>query len=163
MLYISRNSDKNNRRIIIILLLVILALIAALLWLYFSHQQRIDKNAVGIVEGKQATTEYATIPGFESMIFAADTTEQEVYFANPESNTVNLQLTLSLPDGTELYKSDLIEPGKVVKNITISKALSPGTYENANLHYDCFTSENEKCNSANVSFKLIVEERTNEQ
>ena len=144
------------------MLLIIVALIAALLWFYFSHQQRIDKNAVGIVEGKKATTEYATIPGFESMIFAADTTEQEVYFANPEGNTVNLQLTLSLLDGTELYKSDLIEPGKVVKNIAISKALSPGTYEDAKLLYDCYTPDNKKCNSANVTFKLIVKERNDQ-
>lgn len=139
-------------------MLIILALIGAIIYIIYSHQQRIDKNQVGIVQGGENAVEYTQIPGFKTLTMTADTTEQQVYFQNPAENKVNLQLTLSLADGTQLYKSDLIQPGNAIKSIKISKKLESGNYDDAILHYDCFTAEGEKCNSANLKFNLEVKE-----
>lgn len=156
--YKEEKQKKKRRYVFILLLLIILALIGALIYILYSHQQRLDKNQVGIVQGGKNAVEYTQIPGFKTLTLAADSTEQEVYFQNPAENKVNLQLTLSLADGTQLYKSDLIQPGNAVKSIKISKKLESGTYNDAILHYDCFTAEGEKCNSANLTFDLIVKE-----
>lgn len=158
--YIYKEETRQNKRryVIILLLLIIVGLIGALLWLNYSHQQRIDKNQVGIVQGAENAVEYTQIPGFKTLTFTADSKEQAVYFQNPGDNKVNLQLTLSLADGTQLYKSNLIQPGNVIKEIKISKPLESGSYNDAILHYDCFTAEGEKCNSANLTFDLIVKE-----
>lgn len=153
-------TQKKRRYVIILLLLIILALIGALIWMNYSHQQRIDKNQVGIVQGGENAVEYTQIPGFKTLTMTTDTTEQEVYFQNPGENKVNLQLTLALADGTQLYKSDLIQPGNAVKSIKISKKLESGSYDDAILHYDCYTADGQKCNSANLTFDLIVKEGT---
>ena len=156
-------TQKKRRYVIILLLLIILALIGALIWMNYRHQNRLDKDQVGIVQGAENSVDYATIPGFKTLTMTADTKEQEVYFQNPADNNVNLKLTLSLADGTQLYESGLIEPGNVVKTITMSKPLESGTYNDAILHYDCFSAENKLCNNANLTFDLIVEERKNDQ
>lgn len=158
--YIYKEETRQNKRryVIILLLLIILALIGAIIYIIYSHQQRIDRNQVGIVQGGENAVEYTQIPGFKTLTMTADTTEQEVYFQNPAENKVNLQLTLSLADGTQLYKSNLIQPGNAVKSIKISKKLESGSYDDAILHYDCYTADGQKCNSANLTFDLIVKE-----
>lgn len=158
--FYKEETQKKRRYVIILLLLIILALIGALFWMNYRHQNRLDKDQVGIIQGKENSVDYATIPGFKTLTMTADTKEQEVYFQNPTDNNVNLQLTLSLADGTELYKSDLIQPGNAVKSIKISKKLESGSYDDAILHYDCYTAEGQKCNSANLTFDLIVKENS---
>ena len=160
--FYKEETQKKRRYVIVLLLLIILALIGALFWMNYRHQNRLDKDQVGIIQGKENSVDYATIPGFKTLTMTADTKEQAVYFQNPTDNNVNLQLTLSLADGTQLYQSDLIEPGNVVKNITMSKSLESGTYNDAILHYDCYTADNKLCNNANLTFDLIVEERNDQ-
>ena len=146
-------------------MLIILALIGLLIWMWYSHQQRIDKNAVGIIktESGENSVDYANIPGFKTLIFTADSVEQSVDFFNPSENRVNLQLSLSLADGTQLYESGLIEPGKTVQKIKLSQALKVGEYKNATLHYKCYTPEGKASNAANITFDLIVKERKDNQ
>lgn len=133
--------------------------------MWYSHQQRLDKNAVGIIktESGESSVDYANIPGFKTLIFTADSKEQNVDFYNPIENKVNLQLTLFLADGTQLYESGLIEPGKTVKEIELSQSLKAGEYKNATLHYQCYTPEGKKSNAANIAFDLIVKERNDNQ
>ena len=144
--------------------MIIVGLVCALIYLY-SRQLSPDKNAVGIVktDSGENSVDYANIPGYKTLIFTADSKEQSVDFFNPAENKVNLQLTLSLADGTQLYESGLIEPGMTVQKIELSKTLKAGDYKNATLHYQCYTPEGKKSNAANIKFYLIVKERKDNQ
>ena len=50
--------------------------------------------------------------------------------ANPEDNECYFKYTITVDDEeTPIYESDLIEPGKAVREFEVSKALDPGDYE----------------------------------
>ena len=78
------------------------------------------------------------IPGYEMLELKADSQEQSLCFPNPEQNMCYFQISLYLEDGTLLWQSELIEPGKTSKPMVLSKVLSKGTYPNAVLRYVCF-------------------------
>ena len=82
-----------------------------------------------------------SIPGYEGINLVADTKQQSVGLPNPAQNTCYFQITLLLEDGTELWQSKLIEPGKVSDPIKLVNALPKGTYPNAILQYDCYTTD----------------------
>lgn len=82
-----------------------------------------------------------SIPGYEGISLVADTKQQTVGLPNPAQNTCYFQITLLLEDGTNLWQSKLIEPGKVSDPIKLVNALPKGTYPNAILLYDCYSMD----------------------
>ena len=82
-----------------------------------------------------------SIPGYEGISLVADTKQQSVGLPNPAQNTCYFQITLLLEDGTNLWQSKLIEPGKVSDPIKLVDALPKGTYPNAILQYDCYSMD----------------------
>ena len=102
------------------------------------------------------------IPCWDTLVMTADSTEQEVNFYNPEKNkNCDFQLTLTLENGTELWKSQLIPNGKAIYNITLNQPLKAGTYK-AVIKYDCFSRNGSQLNGSNLNFNLIVEDKHNE-
>ncbi|GAA0803780.1 hypothetical protein GCM10008910_37640 [Faecalicatena orotica] len=99
------------------------------------------------------------IPGFKSMTFRADEMEQAVNLYNPEVNDCYFIMTLLLPDGTELWKSDLVKPGKGFYTITLNQSLEAGSYPDSTLKYQCYMMNDEQTelNGSEVKFELIVE------
>ena len=77
------------------------------------------------------------IPGFEYIDLTADTTKQNKVLGNPAANTCLFRLTLLLEDGTELWHSDYIRPGKNSDPIELAMPLAAGEYP-ATLKYECF-------------------------
>lgn len=104
-------------------------------------------------------SEGIAIPGFKSITFKGDEMKQAVNLYNPEVNDCYFVMTLLLPDGTELWKSDFVEPGKGFYNITINKALKSGSYPDSILKYQCYmmNDEHTELNGSEVKFELIVE------
>lgn len=100
----------------------------------------------------------AKIPGYGALEFNAGTTQQAVNFVNPEGNQCYFIITLCLADGTELYQSQLIPPGKGLYEITLNQSLEAGEYENAKLQYRCISLEDGQTeyNGANVNLTLRV-------
>ena len=78
------------------------------------------------------------IPGYEMLELKAGIKEQSLCMPNPPQNCCYFQIALSLEDGTLLWKSELIEPGKISKPIVLSRALEKGMYPNAVLRYSCY-------------------------
>ncbi len=78
------------------------------------------------------------IPGYEVLELKADATEQALRLPNPEQNMCYFQISLFLEDGTLLWQSELIEPGKTSKPMVLTKTLSKGTYPQAVLRYACY-------------------------
>lgn len=98
------------------------------------------------------------IPGYEMIQLVADTKKQTLSFPNPPQNMCYFQISLLLEDGTMLWESDLIEPGKTSKPIVLTKPLGRGTYPNSILRYSCFSMDDERSplNGAETKLTLLV-------
>ena len=70
--------------------------------------------------------------------FKSGETRQDVSFANDSDNPCVFKVRLFLSDGTEIYQSDFIQPGKSINDIDISTPLKYGLYTNALLVYECY-------------------------
>lgn len=107
----------------------------------------------------EKNTDTIDIPGFDTLTFKANTTSQSVNFYNPEQNSCYFKMSLILSDGTKLWESGLVAPGKAIYNININKALSAGTYNNALLRYECFSMNDQRqLNGNEIKFTLNVKE-----
>jgi len=171
---------KSNRKfiIIIILLLIVFGVI-----LYFGYQffmaklrEANEKDMHGMVidrEGGQYVLRDdeenlpgIAIPGQTKITFAPGETEVSgnIDFYNPEKNEGWYYLTFQLlvdinHDGNyeEIYQSDLVEPGKHIQKITISKPLEKGQY-NAVVHVQPYLmSDMAAVNNSNMETTLVVE------
>lgn len=131
-----------------------------------SAKPDIDSGAVDW-QGEQSTGSPKTsdgrkgiaIPGYKSITLKADTKEQKVNLYNPEANDCYFVMSLILPDGTVIWKSKMIPPGKGLYEITLDKTVSAGTYENSILKYECYKQNDEltKLNGSEVKLTLEVE------
>ena len=103
-------------------------------------------------------TDTIDIPGFDVMNFKAGTTEQSVNLYNPEQNTCYFKMTILLNDGTTLWESKLVEPGKAIYEITLDQSFSAGEYEDCTLKYECFAMDEEQTplNGSEIKFTLKV-------
>ena len=97
------------------------------------------------------------IPGFDTINMRAGTLDQTAKLYNPAENTCYFLVSIILPDGKEIYRSNMIAPGEVISRIRLSSALDAGTYEGAALLYSCFSmSDLHPMNGATVKFTLEV-------
>lgn len=97
------------------------------------------------------------VPGYSTIHLRAGQTWQEVNFHNPEGNTCYFKMRLTLQDGTILWESDLLAPGKAFYDITLNTPLMEGTYENAMLEYSCFSiNDQSPLNGAACVTVLVV-------
>ena len=128
---------------------------------YDNHAEDIKKKNDNSSTSEEVA-DNISIPCWDTLIMAADSKEQEVNFYNPEKNkNCDFQLTLTLENGTELWKSQLIQNGKAIYNITLNQPLEAGTYK-AVMKYDCFSRNGSQLNGSNLNFNLIVEDKQNE-
>lgn len=99
------------------------------------------------------------IPGFESLTLQADSKQQEVVLSNPAENSCYFRISLLLPDGTVLWTSKEIAPGKTSAPIKLNQALSAGVYQEAKLKYECFTMDSSRSalNGAEIKLTLRVQ------
>ena len=115
---------------------------------------------VGINNEPETTVEKnpdsIAIPGYEMLQLTADTKKQTLSFPNPPQNMCYFQLSLYLEDGTLLWESELIKPGKTSKPIVLEKPLEEGTYPNAVLRYSCFRMDEARSPLNGAEMKLTL-------
>ncbi|MBQ6468336.1 MAG: hypothetical protein IJJ61_10380 [Clostridia bacterium] len=168
----TKNNAENSiiKKVIIVLVCLVAVLIVVfgvLLWQKSKPDSKQD-NA----ESVQTTTQYDSgglvvpdrpemidITAYDTIKLKADTLEQSLRLNNPLENNCWLVITLSLEDGTELWKSEELIPGQVVRSITLNKTLPAGEYENAVLSYKHWTYDDKKepLNGAETLVKLVVQ------
>lgn len=164
--------NKTAKTVLLILLVVVLAgggVFVGMNWNnWFGGEDEpaaadLDENAEDYTGDRdtytgQKNTDTIDIPGFDVMNLKAGTTEQSVNLYNPEQNSCYFRMSLLLADGTELWKSGLVEPGKAIYNLTLNQSLSAGTYENCILKYECFAMDEEQTplNGSEIEFTLNV-------
>lgn len=97
------------------------------------------------------------IPGFESATFKAGEVDQDLRLYNPEENGCVFVITLSLPDGSTFYQSDMLKPGQEIEKIHLQKEISAGSYPDCTLSYACYSLDDfQTLNGAQASFDLEV-------
>ena len=105
-----------------------------------------------------------TIAGRKSMTIPANKKDVSVDFYNPIENAELYYLTFELrlynDDGQDyevLYTSGLVDPGKYINRITLSRELEKGVYD-AVIHVQPYRMNDEKTltNNADLKISLIV-------
>ncbi|GFO85983.1 MULTISPECIES: hypothetical protein [Anaerostipes] len=130
---------KTARNIILITAAVIIVAVAA--WaIVSSRNQHNDQTSQGIVLDENAEAwdgnmndlsggkDGIKIPGYGELTVPKNDSTWNITLANPKDNHCYFRYTITVNDDT-LYKSDLIEPGKAIKQFKVSKRLDPGDYE----------------------------------
>lgn len=154
----------NSKKKQIAMIVVVYLIVFFFFWLSkttFLDRMEIDSSAVDW-EGRKETeknssSETIAIPGFETVRFNAKETSQMVNFHNPETNECYFKLTMIHPNGTVLWESNLIEPGKGIYSIKLKDPIEKGEYEKVVLKYECFTlTDQSPLNGSEINFKLIV-------
>ena len=118
----------------------------------------VDWEGIKVSEPEDAPADGIRIPGFKSITVEADTAEVSVNLQNPEQNNCFFVIRLVLVDTQEtLYESKMIEPGKGLYHITLSRALAAGTYQ-AKLQYEPYDMTTlTRLNGAEINLELIAE------
>ena len=107
--------------------------------------------------GDSSTIPNIAIPGYKSITVEANKKDVKVNFQNPEGNPCYFEISLLLADGTELYKSKMIKPGKGLYEIKLNQPLEPGEYD-AVLKYDTYSLEGlAPMNGAEINLTLIAQ------
>ena len=130
--------NKHGRKVVVALAccLVILLIIAALLEINDTTGVFVPENTITPTVVKNPDS--IAIPGYEMLELKAGTEKQSICLPNPPQNDCYFQIRVYLEDGTMLWKSELIEPGKTSKPMVLTASLKKGIYPNALLHYSCY-------------------------
>lgn len=153
---------------ILVLLILLISIGGYLLCDHFNEKKNmgisgnIDGQASEWDDGLSAPSEIEgriLIPGYSGASMKAGSMTLALRIGNPAENTCYLQATLQLEDGTVLYESGLIEPGKGFDEIELTRSLDAGTYK-ALVHYQGYSLEEEPemLNSCDSAFTLTVTE-----
>ena len=154
--------ERNKKQTAVILLLLLLLLIAVIIILLLlcrlcgqNEGQAENSETVSV----EKLTDTIDIPGIGALHLRADSKEQLLTIQNPPQNFCLFRITLRLEDGTILWVSDEVRPGKESDPITLSVPLEKGTYPNAVLFYECFKDDRDrtKLNNAETKLTLYVE------
>lgn len=123
----------------------------------------VDPNAGDYVPQETQKTEPGTgvaIPGWGYITIPAGEKNVTVDFPNPEANAGKYYLTFELRlknTGEVLYTSGLVPPGKHIQQITLSHALTEGTYK-AVIHVQPYKMDEAQTptNNADMETDLVV-------
>lgn len=174
-----QNSRLGKKNIVLILTIIIAVIIAVVIFILtggknsetLTDDNLITGNHMVYTESGETVTGIAehsgedikmsaniSVPGYDTFYFKSGTKEQDIELDNPEENTCYFVMTLSLEDGTEIWKSDLLEPGVMYDHIALEQELKAGTYENVKLNYDCYAlNDMHTLNGAEIEVSLEVE------
>lgn len=113
-----------------------------------------------VVESDSGTekTEGIRIPGYPRITIQADTKDVTMNLINPEGNPCYFTFEIVLTEENEtIYVSEMVEPGKAITNVTISRALEKGEYP-AVIKITTTSLENGLAmNGANVETVLVAQ------
>ena len=156
-----RTYKQKNRRLkrawLIILLIIIAAVVALTVCFVLNNAEKNNPNEAAVSAGTEIekNEDIISIPGYEGLTLKADTCIQELALNNPPQNTCYFVITLYLEDGTELWKSEMIEAGGVSKAMILNKELPAGNYP-ALLKYECFRMDDNKTPLNGAEMKLTL-------
>ena len=126
--------EKRKKKIIVGIALLLSLLFGIVVW-QLMHQNSLkeDIDAVGydpkIEKPEGFTSEQIALPGFSEVTAKEGDTIVDMALANPSFNSVYFKYIVTFDNtGETLLESDLIAPGKAIKELPIPKDLSVGKY-----------------------------------
>lgn len=154
-----RNFQKYGQVLLVVLSCCLVALIAVVLLLHVNEKQNTFVPTINTTTPTvEKNPDSIAVPGYELLELRADSKQQSLCLPNPKQNMCYFQISLYLEDGTLLWQSDLIEPGKTSNPMTLTNALDKGTYSNAILRYSCYRMDDDltPLNGAETKLTLRV-------
>jgi len=145
---------KRKHPLVIVLLILTLIILGGYCYKRFLCQTDLPNNdEIEIVKNEGSIS----IPGYEGLTLQANSKHQKLSLSNPAENNCYFVITLSLQDGTQLWRSDYIKPGETSKPIKLTTKLSAGNYP-ALMKYECFKLDESKTplNGAEIKLTLRV-------
>ena len=134
---------KHGRKLVLVLSCFLAVLLVIAAWLHIKDAPGISKPGNTTTPTAEKNPDSIAIPGYEMLELKAGSKEQTLCLTNPPQNMCYFEIDLYLEDGTLLWKSELIEPGKTSKPIILTESLSKGTYPQAVLRYACYRMDEE--------------------
>lgn len=165
--------DKKNRILVISGSILALIIFAVILFLSVTKKDPnpalspdLDPNAVVYsdptaekpTEKPAEKPEGIRIPGYPRITISADTEDVTMNLMNPEGNPCYFTFEIVLTDEEEiLFTSKLVEPGKAITNVTLSRALEKGEYPAMIRIKTTSLEDGRAMNGANVETILVVQ------
>ena len=113
-----------------------------------------------VVESDSGTEkpEGIRIPGYPRITIQADTKDVTMNLINPEGNPCYFTFEIVLTDENEtIYVSEMVEPGKAVTNVTLSRELEKGEYPAVIKITTTSLEDGLAMNGANVETVLVAQ------
>lgn len=160
------SSEKKpfNRTLMIIICILLAILFAILTWFFFFKSSGdipiggsfYDQSSDEI----QAAIDHEVEDGYFNMSINTSVPVYEdntalIGIKNIESNQFDCTVTVTLDDGTEVYKSGGLAPGTEIQMATLSQDLEPGEYE-ATATFDIYELDEEHTVAGKTASKLTL-------
>ena len=100
--------------------------------------------------------EMIRVTAYESLELKADTLQQDVHLSTISDNECITVMSLTLADGTELWRSGELYPGQIVLSMTFDQPLAAGEYPDTVLRYQHFALDEEKTPLNNAETLLTL-------
>lgn len=172
-----KKEEKEQKRKAVLIIIILIAIAAAVTagiiigrnngadnYISQAKKPDLDEDAVNwqgerTQQKKGSASSGIAIPGYKSIRLKAGQTEQNVNLFNPESNDCYFVMSLILPNGTRIWQSKMIPPGKGLYEITLDQTVPAGNYEDSVLKYECYKMDDDltKLNGGEVKLVLEVE------
>ena len=154
---VKENAEKRKQNSLILPLILLAVLLSAALFMLLLRGCEADAgtNPVKGVQLQENTVAWdgelpnltggeakgIQLPGYGEITVMQGDTTLKITLVNPEGNPCYFRYRLELPDsGTVLYESDLIEPGRAVKEISLEHLPDVGDY-NLDINIDTYSLE----------------------
>ena len=157
---------KNKKRIFI-LSGSILAIAMIAVGLYFlltkkdsdsADKPNPDSDTAAETNSMAEKPDEIRIPGYPRITIQADTRDVTMNLINPEGNPCYFTFEIVLADENEtIYVSEMVEPGKAITNVKLSRALEKGEYPAIIKITTTSLEGGTEMNGANVETVLVVQ------
>lgn len=159
--------EKKNKKIAVIISAICVILVLGLAGYFMSRQNSdsdsafwpdLDPNAGVPSKQEEEKPEGIRIPGYPAITIDAGETEVTMNLMNPKGNPCYFTFELVLTESDEtIYTSKMVEPGKTITNVTLSRPLEKGEYPAVIKITTASLEDGSQMNGANVETILVAE------
>lgn len=157
---------KNKKRILILSgSILVIAMIAVGLYFLLTKKDSDsdikpdpDPTTIAETDSVAEKPEGIRIPGYPRITIQADTKDVMMNLINPEGNPCYFTFEIVLTEENEtIYVSEMVEPGKSITDVTLSRALEKGEYPAVIKITTTSLEDGLAMNGANVETVLVVQ------
>lgn len=159
--------EKTNKILILIIICLCLVIVAGVVWFVAKgkntsgsgFEPELDVNATKYIEKEEMEEpDGIRIPGYPTITIPAKEINVPMNLMNPEGNPCYFTFEIMLKEEEEtIYTSKMVEPGKAITNVTLTRELPKGEYEAVIKISTASLEDGTAMNGANVETLLIVE------